>query len=69
MSYPYVIFVGSTADNMQPFDTAENERAAIDRAIQLKDAFPFTEAVFMPEDDVDTNIIVYPKTKTEESYV
>ena len=59
MSNPYVIFVGSEKDNMQPFDTAPTDKAAIERAIQLKDVFPFTEAVFMPEDDIDTNEVVY----------
>ena len=59
MSNPYVIFVGSEKDDMQPFDTAATEKAAIERAIQLKDVFQFTEVVFMPEDDIDTNEVVY----------
>ena len=59
MSNPYVIFVGSKKDDLQPFDTAATEKAAIERAVQLKDVFPFTEVVFMPEDDIDTNEVVY----------
>lgn len=59
MSNPYVIFVGHTADNMQPFESASNQETAISRAIELRDAFPCVEAIYMPEDDLDTNEVVY----------
>jgi hypothetical protein len=59
MSNPYVIFVGHRTDDMQPFDTAATELAAINRVDELKDAFPCVEAVYMPEEDLDTNEVVY----------
>ena len=59
MSNPYIIFVGHTADNLQPFESAPNERLATEVAQQLQTMFPYTEAVYMPEHDVDTNEVVY----------
>ena len=59
MSNPYVIFVGQSKDNMQPFESAPSERDAIQQAQQLQTMFKYTEAVYMPEDDVDTNEVVY----------
>ena len=59
MSNSYIIFVGQTKDNLQPFESAASERAAIASAQQLQAMFPYTEAVYMPEDDVDTNEVVY----------
>lgn len=59
MGNPYVIFVGHTADNLQPFESAPNERSAIEAAQQLQTMFQYTETVYMPEDDVDTNEVVY----------
>ena len=59
MSNSYVIFVGHTADNLQPFESAPTEEAAIELAIQLKDKFPCIEAVLMPEDNLDINKVVY----------
>lgn len=59
MSNPYVIFVGHRADDVQPFESAPDKESAISRAIQLQDVFPCTEAVYMPEDDLDINEVVY----------
>ena len=59
MSNPYVIFVGQSKDNLQPFRSAASERDAIALAQQLQTMFPYTEAVYMPEDDVDVNEVVY----------
>ena len=59
MSNPYIIFVGHTADNLQPFESAPNEQLATEVAQQLQTMFPYTEAVYMPEDEVDTNEVVY----------
>ena len=59
MSNPYVIFVGYRADNLQPFSAAPTQEDAIQRAIALKDTFQCVEVVFMPEDDLDTNDLVY----------
>ncbi len=59
MSNPYVIFVGHRADNLQPFSAAPTQEDAIQRAISLKETFPCVEAVLMPEDDFDTNEVVY----------
>ena len=62
MSNPYVIFVGHAADNLQPFESAPTQEDAIQRAIASKDAFPCVEAVLMPEDDIDTNEVIYSST-------
>lgn len=59
MSNPYVIFVGHAADDLQPFASAPDQMFAINRAIELQDVFPCVEAVYMPEEDIDTNEIVY----------
>ena len=59
MTNPYVIFVGYSADNLQPFSAAPTQEDAIQRAIALKDTFPCVEAVLMPEDDIDTNEVIY----------
>lgn len=61
MSNPYVIFVGHAADNLQPFESAPDEKTAIKRALELKDAFPCTEVVYMPEENLDVNELVYFK--------
>ena len=59
MSNPYVIFVGHRADDMQPFESAPDEKSAVNRAVELRDAFPCVEAVHMPEEDLDINEVVY----------
>ena len=59
MSNPYVIFVGHRADDMQPFESAPNQEAAVNRAVELRDAFPCVDAVYMPEEDLDINEVVY----------
>ncbi len=59
MSNPYVIFVGHRADDMQPFESAPDQVAAVNKAIELRDVFPCVEAVYMPEDDLDINEIVF----------
>lgn len=59
MSNPYIIFVGHSADNMQPHKSAPDQETAINIAMELRDIYPCVEATFMPEDDLDTNDIVY----------
>lgn len=59
MSNPYVIFVGHKADDLQPFESAPDQRSAVEQAEQLLTMFPCVEAVYMPEDDLDTNEVVY----------
>jgi hypothetical protein len=59
MSNPYIIFVGHKADDMQPFESAATQEEAVNKAIELRDAFPCVEAVYMPEEDIDTNEVVY----------
>lgn len=59
MSNPYVIFVGHRADDMQPFESAANQEEAVNKAIELRDVFPCVEAVYMPEEDLDINDVVY----------
>ena len=59
MSFPYVIFVGTAIDNLQPEIASPTEQDAIMLAKSLQDEFSFVEAVYMPEDDLDTNKVVY----------
>ena len=55
----YVIFVGQTTDDLQPVESAPDQESAICRAVELQNAFPCVEAVYMPEEDLDINEIVY----------
>lgn len=59
MSNPYVIFVGHSADDMHPFESAPNQAAAVNRAIELCIYFPCVEAVLMPEDNLEINEVVF----------
>ena len=59
MSNPYVIFVGHRADDMHPFESAANQEEAVNNAVKLQDVFQCVEAVYMPEEDLDTNEVVY----------
>ena len=59
MSNPYIIFVGNAPGELEPYKSAPDSESAIDIAIQLADAYSCVEAIYMPEDDLDTNDIVY----------
>lgn len=61
-SYDYIINVGYYDDELDPYDTAySSEEGAIDQAKWLvgEGEYNFTEVVYMPEDDVDINEVVW----------
>lgn len=58
-SYPYIINVGMEKDNLQPYLAAPTEdKGIIEAKIALK-FYTYTEVVYMPEDDIDTNEVVW----------
>ena len=64
-SYPYVIFTGATKDDLYPVRAVATEEEAIAsaKAIALlgkaSQAYKCAEAVYMPEDDLYTNEVVW----------
>lgn len=64
-SFPYIIFTGPTKDDLYPVRAAATEEEAIQsaRAIALlgkgNPMYRCAEAVYMPEDDNDTNEVVW----------
>ena len=61
-SYDYIINVGYSNDELEPYDTAySSEVEAIEEAKWLVEleAYGFTEVVYMPEDDDDINEVVW----------
>lgn len=58
-SYPYIINVGMEKDNLQPYLAAPTEdKGIIEAKIALK-FYTYAEVVYMPEDDIDTNEVVW----------
>lgn len=64
-SFPYVIFTGETKNDLYPVGAAPTKEEAISRAKALallgkvKPEHKCAEAVYMPEDDDDTNEVVW----------
>lgn len=58
-SNDYVINVGDTRFAMEPVDSAATKAGAIAKAQEFAKAHRCVDVVFMPEDDIDTNDIVY----------
>ena len=57
-TYDYVINVGD--DDLDPYEIAfSTKEAAIEEAKKLLDRYSYSEVVYMPEDDVDTNEVVW----------
>lgn len=65
MSNSYVIFAGNTRDNLQPISSAPTKKSAIADAEALQSKYPCVEAIYMPEDNLDINKIVYRKYKED----
>jgi hypothetical protein len=57
----YIINVGQTRDNLQPFDSAFTEEEGIKKAKQYLEDWKCVEVVYMPCDNVDINTIVWKK--------
>ena len=66
LSYPYVIFVGKISGDLQPVKTAPTEKEAVSIAKGYEKTYPYVEAIYMPENYLDVNRIVYAKCKEEE---
>ena len=52
--YPYIIFGG-----IEPLEAVSSEESAIEKAKAIQNNYSRVEVIYMPEDDVDTNVIVY----------
>ena len=61
MEKSYIIFLGTTKDNVFPIQAVEDKQEAIDIAQELlKRTFgTHAEVVYMPENDIDTNEVVW----------
>lgn len=59
MSNSYVVFAGNTRGNLQPISSAPTKKSAIADAEALQSKYPCVEAIYMPEDNLDINKIVY----------
>ena len=59
MSNSYVIFAGNSQGTLQPISSAPTKKSAIADAEALKSKYPCVEAIYMPEDNLDINKIVY----------
>jgi hypothetical protein len=63
-TFDYIINVGADLD---PYDVAfSTKEAAIEEAKKLLDTYDFTEVVYMPEDDVEINEVVWRSWNDED---
>lgn len=58
-SYDYIINVGMKKDDLQPYLAAPSKEEGIKYAKQALMFYRYTEVVYMPEDDIDTNEVVW----------
>lgn len=58
-TYDYIINVGMKKDDLQPYLAAPSKEEGIKYAKQALMFYRYTEVVYMPEDDVDTNEVVW----------
>lgn len=65
-TYDYIINVGDYDDELDPYHTAySTKEEAIREAQRLLNKYEFTEVVYMPEDDIDTNDVVWRSWEAE----
>lgn len=61
--FDYLLFAGKTKDDLRPTCAYKNKEDAIEAAKRLEAekirAMQYIEVTFMPEDDVDTNEVVW----------
>ena len=62
-TYNYIINVGMEKDNLQPYLASPTKTTGIKVAEQALKFYTYTEVVFMPEDDIDTNEVVWRSWK------
>lgn len=58
-SYPYIINVGMEKDNLQPYLASPTKKVGIKDAEQALEFYTYTEVVYMPEDNLDINKVVW----------
>lgn len=58
-SYPYIINVGMRKDDLQPYIAAPSHEQGLIRAETALQFYNYSEVVYMPEDDLDTNEVVW----------
>ena len=59
MSFDYIVCVGNSIEDLEPEIASPTEHDAIMLAKSLQDEFSFVEVVYMPENDCETNRVVY----------
>lgn len=57
-SYPYIINAGETLDDLYPYLACESKEKAINLC-KNNQFYKYLEVVYMPEDDNDTNEVVW----------
>jgi hypothetical protein len=63
-SCPYVLFGGSSRDNLQPISAwPDRDHAIVAGQSLLATRYTCAEVVYMPEDDLDTNEVVWASYK------
>lgn len=55
----YIINIGESRFNMQPFESAHTEAEAIERAEALCKEHKCAEVVYMPVDNIDINEVIW----------
>ena len=65
-SYPYIINAGMKKDDLQPYLAAPSKEEGIKYAKQALMFYRYTEVVYMPEDDIDTNEVVWRSWSDED---
>ena len=58
-SYPYIVNVGTEKNNLQPYLASPTKITGIKDAKQALKFYTYTEVVYMPEDDIDINEVVW----------
>lgn len=57
----YIINVGQEKGNLEPFDSAHTEIEGIEKAKKYLEDWKCVEVVYMPEDNIDINEIVWKR--------
>lgn len=55
----FVVFAGDSRDDLEPIASAPTKRTAIAIAKELQSDYSLVEAIYMPEENEDTNTIIY----------
>lgn len=67
MENPYIINVGMEKDNLQPYLASPTKKAGIKDAEQALKFYAYTEVVYMPEDDLDINKVVWRSWEVKQT--